>query len=111
MKKGILVSKRTAKDKTSGNDVLWLNIYELPREYKNKDGQTALFYPKSTDAVITCCVDSQKNPNSYLELSLVNEGTILAVHFAINDYTNKSYVSSVDVIPNTNHHSKEILYK
>ena len=47
MKKGILVSKRTAKDKTTGNDVLWLNIYELPREYKNKEG-----FPDERFAVI-----------------------------------------------------------
>ena len=110
MKKAILVCNRKTKTK-EGNNCLWLTMYELPRLYKTKTGTTDLWYPKKDEALLVHCVDETQRPDDYQRLIKAREGAICCVHFAINDMTNKAFISQVDILSGTDNHSPDILYK
>ena len=110
MKKAILVSNRKKKTK-EGNPCLWLTMYELPRLFKTKQGTTDLWYPKKEEALIVCCIDETVKPDDYNQLIKAREGSICCIHFSINDMTNKAYVSKVELLPGSNQHTPDQLYK
>lgn len=97
MKKAILVSNRRALDK-DGKRVIWLTAYECPRSYVDKQNQEKFFYPKKEDAIFNICIQQETKPTDYEKLVKLREGALLGLHFSVNDITNKTYVSGVDVI-------------
>ncbi len=111
MKKAILVSKRIAKDNQSNSNVQWLTMYELPRLYKNKEGQDVLFYPKKDQALLVACISAERQPDTYKKLVNVREGAICMVTFGINEYTNKTTIANIDVVQGTGNIDPNILYK
>lgn len=103
MKKAILVSVRKAIDEKSKSNVLWLTMYELPRTFKSKqNGENLLWYPKKDDAVLVTCISQENSPNDYQTFLDVPEGSLLGVHFGVNDYTNKTFILRVDVLAKSN---------
>ena len=109
MKKAILVQNRTGKD-AQGNSCLWLTMYQLPSLFTRKDGAKDTWYPKKDDAVIITCVSQANQPHDYDRLKDVREGAICGVHFAVNDFTNKVSVGTVDVMNFSHVYSAEELY-
>ena len=110
MKKAILVSNRRAKNQQGGN-CLWLTMYELPRQFKAKDGTSGLWYPKKDDALLITCIEQVSRPDDYNRLLNVREGAVCLIHFAVNDFTNKTFISQVDIAEGSNVHSADLLYK
>lgn len=111
MKKAILVANRKGKDSNTNGNVLWLTMYELPREFKGKDGRTGLWYPKKDDAILIGCISQDKQPDDYANLVNVREGAVCMVHFGVNDFTNKTFISKVEVVKSTGNIPADILYK
>lgn len=98
MKKGILVAKRKTQDKEN-KDVIWLTIYECPRYYTDKQsGQKKLFYNKKENSILVACISKEQNPVNYNVFENCLEGALVGVNFGFNEYTNNSFISSVDLI-------------
>ena len=110
MKKAILVSNRKGKDNQTQANVLWLTMYELPREFERQDGSKDLWYPKKDDAILVACISQGKQPDDYARLVNVREGAVCMVHFGVNDFTNKTFISAVDIIKGTDNHQPQVLY-
>lgn len=111
MKKAILVANRKGIDNNTKSNVLWLTMYELPREFKAKDGHIGLWYPKKDDAILIACIAQDKQPDDYANLINVKEGAVCMVSFGVNDFTNKTFISKVEIVKGTGNISSDILYK
>ena len=110
MIKAILVSNRRTLDKDE-KKVIWLTAYQCPRSYVDKQNQEKFFYPKKEDAIYNICIQQETKPADYEKLVKLREGALLGLHFAVNEYTNKNYVSSVDVIAPSNFTADQIYGK
>ena len=108
MKKAILVSVRKAIDEKSKSNVLWLTMFELPRAFKTKQGENSLWYPKKDDAVLVTCISEDSSPIDYQAFKNVPEGSLVAVHFGVNDYNNKTFISSIDVLIKSNYTGEQL---
>ena len=110
-KKAILVSNRKSVNKETNAEVRWLTMFELPREFTTKEGKKDLWYPKKEDALLNYCVDSVKQPDDFIRLSFVPEGAICIVNFGVNEYTNKTFIASVDIVKDTDKYTPDMLYR
>ena len=97
MKKGILVAKR--KQVKENEELIWLTIYECPRSYTDKEtGEKKLFYNKKENSILVACISKKQNPVNYGVFENCLEGALVGVNFGFNEYTNNSFISSVDLI-------------
>ncbi len=111
MSKAILVANRKDTDKKTGGAVLWVTLYMLPKSYKKKDGTPGLYYPKREDALVSCCISKEDKPDDYAKFENVREGALCIPHYVVDDFTNKSKLAGVDVVPDTNKYSFKMLYE
>lgn len=97
MKRTILVSTRTNTDEKTGDELLFLTLCNLPKRMKNG----GLWYPKSSELLSTACINKTRKPDEYEKFMKLLPGTIIDVTEGINDFTNKRFVASLDVVPGT----------
>lgn len=108
MKRCILVGTRTNTDKDSGDKLLFLTLCNLPKKMKSG----GLWHPKQSELLLTACINKTRKPDDYEKFSKVLPGTILDVTEGINDFTNKRFVASLDIVPGTeNIFDEALLYQ
>ena len=106
MKRCILVSVRPQKDKETNDDLLFLTMYRLPGKMKNG----GLWYPKKDEQIINACINAKHRKDDYDFFLKVLPGAIVDVTFALNEFTNKTYVERVDLVEGTDIYTAELLY-
>ena len=107
MKRCILVSSRVGKDKESGDELLFLTLCNLPK----KMSSGGLWHPKKDELLMTACINKTRKPDDYKKFLTVLPGTIFDVTEGINDFTNKRFVVSLDIVTGTeNIFDESILY-
>ena len=102
----LVVSNKLGTDEKTKDTLLYLAAYRLPT--KRKDG--GLWYPKPTEAVINVCVNKTRDPEKFNRLSTIQLGSLVDIEFGFNEFTDKSFVSSVELVPNTSFLKDEVLY-
>lgn len=107
MKRCILVNCRTNNDKQTGDDLMFLTLYRLPTKMSNG----GLWHPKANEAVINACINKTKKPEDYERFSKIMPGSLVDVTFGLNDFNNKTFVASLDLVKGTNVFNEEILYQ
>lgn len=107
MKRCILVSIREKQDEKTNDELLFLTCYALPVVMK-KGG---LFYPKKEDAIINVCINNSRTPIDYETFKNVVPGCLVDVQHALNEVTNKRFVSKIELVPGTNIYSASDVYK
>ena len=108
MRRCVLVSSRVGEDAKTNEDVLFLTMYRLP----NKMSNGGLWYPRQNEAVITTCINKARRPEEFEILSEILPCTLVDVHYSVNEFTNKSYVSKVEVVKETvNIYDADLLYR
>ena len=108
MKRCILLSTRTNEDKDTGDQLLFLTLSNLPKRMKNG----GLWHPKSSEMLTTACINKTRKPDDYEKFVKLLPGTLLDVTEGINDFTNKRFVASLDIVPGTeNIYDEQLLYQ
>lgn len=90
MKKALLVSNRTFTDSKTKEDKLALTLYLMPGKYKG-----GLWYPKKDEAIISVVYDTTKTKQEYDYWVNVPLGSLVEIHYSLNEYSNKVYVSTL----------------
>ena len=106
MKRCILLSVREQKDSNTGEDVLFATAYRLPARMKNG----GLWYPKKDESTYTRCVKKNSNPEDYEYLSKLLPGCLVDVELGLNEFTEKTFVSSMKLVKGTNIFDEQILF-
>jgi hypothetical protein len=106
MKRCVLVSIRERQDETTKDELLFLTCYALPRVMTNG----GLYYPKNADAIINVCINKTRAPMDYETFKNVYPGALVDIQHALNEVTNKRFVSKCDLVPNTNIYSPQDVY-
>ena len=108
MKRCILLSTRTNEDKDTGDQLLFLTLSNLPKRMKSG----GLWHPKSSEMIITACINETRKPDDYAKFAKLLPGTLLDVTEGINDFTNKRFVASLDIVSGTeNIYDEKLLYQ
>ena len=94
MRRAIVLQVRTSPDKNTGENLVWVVLGRIPS--KSKDGK--IFYPKTTDIVISTVAGELRSPDKYLKFLSLNVGAIVNVEMTINEYNNKPVVFSIETI-------------
>lgn len=106
MKRCILVSVRAQKEQETNDDLLFLTMYRLPNKMRNG----GLWFPKKEEAVINACINAKYKQDDYNKFLKILPGAIVDVTFALNEFTNKTYVDHVDLVEGTDIYTEELLY-
>ena len=106
MKRCIVVSVKNSVDKETNENLLFIDMYQLASLTKSGN----LFYPKKSDALITTCINQTKRPMDFSVFEDVRPGALVDITYGVNEYTNKSFVARIDLVPNTNHFTDSDLY-
>lgn len=107
MKRMILVDVRISKDEKNGDNLLWLTLYRLASQMKNG----GLWHAKKDESITYVCFSQLKNPQEYNDYQKCNPGTLFDITFGLNDFNNKSYVATCVMVPNSNKHKYDDVYK
>lgn len=94
MKRAIIVGVKESKDTKTGDDLLFITCFKLPSKMKNG----GLWFPKSSEAVVTACVNNTKAPQDYEVFRNVLPGTLCDLTLGINDFNGKSYIAKIDIV-------------
>ncbi|MBR1676961.1 MAG: hypothetical protein IJ706_06620 [Clostridia bacterium] len=105
MKRAIVLQVRTSEDKTTHETLAWVTVGCVPS--KMKDGR--LFYPKSSDTLVTTCAGELRSPDKFKKFKNLKIGAIVDLHMALNEFTNKSFVFDI-VVSTDSLYSEEDLY-
>ena len=106
MKRCILVSVRPQKDRETNDDLLFLTLYRLPNKMRNG----GLWHPKKDETVINVCINSKHKPEDYKKFLSILPGVLVDVTFALNEFNNKTYVESVELVIGTDVYTEDMLY-
>ncbi len=106
MKRCILVSVRPQKDKETNDDLLFLTLYRLPNKMKNG----GLWHPKKDEVIVNACINGKNKPEEYKNFSKILPGALIDVTFALNEFSNKTYVERVELVEGTNLFDEKLLY-
>ena len=102
----LVVSNKLGTDEKTKDTLLYLAAYRLPT--KRKDG--GLWYPKSSEAIVNVCVNKTRDPEKFNRLSSIQYGALVDIDFGVNEFTDKTYVASVELVPNTSFLTDDILF-
>ena len=105
-KRCLVVSNKIVVDSKSNDRLLYLVLYRLPNRTKNG----GLWYPKSTESVVNVCVNEKREPEKFSRLSTFAYGSCVDISFGLNENTEKTYVASVELVPNTSFLKDDVLF-
>ena len=97
MRRCIVVSSRVGEDSETHDKLLYMDLCRLPN--KMKDG--GLWYPKRTEVNVTTCVNAVKKPDLFNKLKDVLPCTLVDIEYGINEFTDKRFVASIEVVDDT----------
>ena len=102
----LVVCNKLGTDEKTKDTLMYLTLYRLPT--KRKDG--GLWYPKSSEAIVNVCVNKTRDPEKFNRLSSIQYGALVDIDFGVNEFTDKAYVASVELVPNTSFLTDDILF-
>lgn len=102
----LVVCNKLGTDEKTKDTLMYLTLYRLPT--KRKDG--GLWYPKSSEAIVNVCVNKTRDPEKFNRLSSIQYGALVDIDFGVNEFTDKTYVASVELVPNTSFLTDDILF-
>ncbi len=91
MKRGFILQVRTSEDKQTKETLAWVTIGCIPS--KMKDGK--LYYPRSTDTLITTCAGETRDPDKFKRYKSLKVGSLVDVQTAVNEYTDKTFINNL----------------
>lgn len=94
MKRCIVLSVRTSVDKKTSENLLWISVGVLP----SKTSKGSLFYPKTTDIVLTACFGELRHPDSYSDNKNLTIGSLVDITYGFNEFTQKPFISKVEEV-------------
>ena len=94
MKRAIIVGVKDGKDKKTGDDLLFVTCFKLPSKMKNG----GLWFPKSSDAVATACINKSRAPKDYEEFLHILPGTLCDLTLGVNDFNGNSFIAKIDIV-------------
>ena len=106
MKRCILVAVRPQKDKETNDELLFLVLYRLPNKMQNG----GLWHPKKDETIINVCINAKHKPEDYKRFLDIRPGALIDVTFALNEFTNKTYVDRCELVEGTNVFEEKDLY-
>ena len=102
----LVVCNKLGTDEKTKDTLMYLTLYRLPT--KRKDG--GLWYPKSSEAIVNVCVNKTRDPEKFNRLAQISLGSLVDIEFGFNEFTDKSFVASVELVPNTSFLTDDILF-
>ena len=102
----LVVCNKLGTDEKTKDTLMYLTLYRLPT--KRKDG--GLWYPKSSEAIVNVCVNKTRDPEKFNRLSSIQYGALVDIDFGVNEFTDKTYVASVELVPNTSFLTDDVLF-
>ena len=94
MKRAIVTSVRTSKDKKSGEDNAWVTVSIMPSKMSNGN----LFYPKSSEISVTSCAGALRAPDKFAKFNSLRIGALVDIHYGVNEYTQKPFVDDITLV-------------
>lgn len=91
MKKAIVVSVRMSKDSKTSENTVWICAAVMPSKMNNGN----LFYPKSSDILVTTCAGEIKSPDNFTKYKQLKIGDVVEINYSFNEYTQKPYISDI----------------
>ena len=91
MKRGFILQVRTSEDKNTKETLAWVVVGCIPA--KMKDGR--LYYPKSSDMLITTCAGANRDPDKFKRYRDMKVGTLVDVQTAINEFSDKVFINNL----------------
>lgn len=91
MKRAIVVSVRTSIDQKTNENVVWVSCAVMP----SKGNNGKIYYPKSTDIVVTTCAGELSKPDNYGKYSSLKIGDIVDISYGFNEFTQKPFVENL----------------
>ena len=105
MKRAIVVSVRTSKDKNSGEDNAWVTVALMPTKMNNGN----LFYPKSSDISVSTCAGAIKAPDKFTKYQGLKLGDIVNIHYGFNEFTQKPFVDDITLVKSTPYKESDLI--
>lgn len=104
MKRGIVLQVRTSEDKVTKETLVWVVIGQLP--YAMKEGK--LFFPKSSEILINTVAGENRAPDKFKKYMSLKVGSLVDVQRALNEFSNKAFVSDINVVSESAFTDKEL---
>ena len=67
-----------------------------------------LFFPKSNESCVTTCAGALTKPDNYDKFRKLAIGSIVDLSYAVNEFTNKVYVSDISVVCDSPFEAKDL---
>lgn len=94
MKRAMVMSVRPTVDKKTGDNVVYVTLYDMGN--RNKEG--VIFTAKSGEAVRTAFANEVRTPEKYAKYKSLTIGSLCNLDLGVNDFDGKVYVSNLEVI-------------
>ena len=94
MKRGLVLQVRTSQDNQTKETLAWVTVGCIPSQMQ--DGR--LYYPKSSDILITTVAGETRSPDKFKKYKDLAVGSVVDLHIAINEYTNKAFVNDIQIV-------------
>jgi len=105
MKRAVVVSIRTSKDKNSGEDMAWVVVAVMPSKMNNGN----LFYPKSSDISVSTCAGAIKSPDKFATYQKFKIGDVVNIHYGFNEFSQKPFVDNVELVTSTPYKESDLI--
>ena len=105
MKRAIVVSVRTSKDKTTSEDNAWVTAALMPTKMNNGN----LFYPKSSDISVSTCAGAVKAPDKFTKYQGLKLGDVVDIHYGFNEFTQKPYVDDITLVKSSPYKESDLI--
>lgn len=106
MRRCILISSRTGKDKETNDQLLFLTFAKLP----NLTSQGNLWHPKSSEILVNACINKNKKPDDFEKFAKILPGSLFDVTIGINEYNEKPFVADIAFVEGSDVFDEKILF-
>lgn len=93
MKIAMVMSVRATQDKKTGENVVYVTLYDMGRRGSNG----VIYSAKTGEAVRTAYAKETFNSEKYAKYKALAVGSLCSMDLGINDYDNRVYVSNLEL--------------
>lgn len=105
MKRALVISVRTSKDKQTSEDVAWVTVALMPTKMQNGN----LFYPKSSDISVSTNAGAIRAKDKFSKYCSFKLGDLVDIHYGFNEYTQKPYVDDITLVKSTPYKESDLI--
>ena len=104
MKRAVVVAVRENADKKTGENNLWVTLAVMPAKMTNG----GLYYPKSTDMLVSSCFGEIRHPDKFAQYKGLNIGALVDIEYGFNEVRQKPFVRELHNIKDSPYKDTEI---